>query len=218
VPGEIIIAIDGYSACGKSTLAKDLATALHYLHIDSGAMYRAVTLFFLRHNINTDSNSEVSAALNQIEITFSRSRDGMAIFMNGENVVEAIRSNAVNRMVSPVATISAVRRFLVAQQRKIGGAAHGLVMDGRDIGSVVFARTEIRIERRFTELVERGLSITREQVAESLAFRDHMDSTRADSPLVQAEDAVVLDNSFLTRSEQLDFALRLAHEAIHRIA
>jgi cytidylate kinase len=226
VDHEIIIAIDGFSACGKSTLARDLATALHYLHIDSGAMYRAVTLYFIRQGISTDDASQVAAALTQIEITFRRMRDGMTILLNGEHVQEAIRANDVNRLVSPVATISAVRRFLVDQQRKIGSAANGLVMDGRDIGTVVFpdaelkifltASREIRIERRFTELTERGVNITRAQVAESLAYRDHIDSTREDSPLTQAADAIVIDNTLLTRGEQRTLVLQLALEAINR--
>lgn len=223
---DIIIAIDGYSSCGKSTLAEDLATALHYLHIDSGAMYRAVTLYFIRHQVPIDDPIAVDAALTQIEIHFLRNDHGYETLLNGENVEDAIRANDVNRWVSPVAAISAVRRFLVAQQRRIGTMYKRLVMDGRDIGTVVFPDAElkifltaskaIRVERRFTELIERGITTTREQVEESLSYRDHIDTTREDSPLRQATDAIVIDNTNLSRTEQRDLAIELAMEIMAR--
>ncbi len=223
---DIIITIDGFSACGKSTLAEDLAESLRYLHIDSGAMYRAVTLYFIRHDIPLTEMSQVEAALEMIEVSFRRERDSYVTLLNGENVEEQIRANDVNRLVSPIAAISVVRRFLVAQQRRIGSAARGLVMDGRDIGTVVFpdaelkifltASKEIRVERRYVELSERGVDTTREQVEESLAFRDHIDTTRLDSPLRKAEDAFVIDNSHLTREQQLELAHQLALAAMHR--
>lgn len=223
---DIIIAIDGYSSCGKSTLAEDLATALHYLHIDSGAMYRAVTLYFIRYQIPIDDPICVEEALTQIEISFLRHDHGYETMLNGENVEEAIRANDVNRWVSPVAAISAIRRFLVAQQRRIGTHHKRLVMDGRDIGTVVFpdaelkifltASMDIRVERRFTELIERGIDTTREQVEESLSYRDHIDTTREDSPLRQAEDAIVIDNTMLSRTQQRDLAIQLAHAMMER--
>ena len=223
---DIIIAIDGYSSCGKSTLAKDLAATLHYLHIDSGAMYRAVTLFFIRHQIPIDNLPEVEAALAEIEINFTRTKDHYVTLLNGENVEEDIRSNSVNRLVSPVAAISVVRRFLVSQLRKLAPEGTGVVMDGRDIGTVVFphaelkiflmASMEVRIERRYAELIERGMDTTREEVAESLAYRDRIDTTREDSPLRRAEDAIDIDNTFLTREQQLEIACQLAREVIAR--
>jgi cytidylate kinase len=216
----MVIAIDGYSSCGKSTLAADLASALHYLHIDSGAMYRAVTLQFLRQQVALDQPESVAACLEQIQIDFHRTGTGYHTLLKGEDVEEEIRSFAVNRMVSPVAAISAVRKFLVAQQQRLGRAG-SLVMDGRDIGTVVFphaglkifltASTEVRIERRFLELYVAGIHTTREEVAQSLAYRDLIDTTREDSPLRQADDAVVIDNTFLSREEQLNIALKLAH-------
>lgn len=224
---DIIIAVDGYSSCGKSTLANDLADALHYLHIDSGAMYRAVTLYFLRHQIPINNPSEVEARLPEIKISFLRTTDHYVTLLNGENVEEDIRANAVNRLVSPIAAISAVRRFLVSQQRQLGEEGGGLVMDGRDIGTVVFphaelkifltATMEVRVERRYTELIERGMDTTRHEVAESLAYRDLIDTTREDSPLRKAEDAIIIDNTLLTRDQQLEIAYQLACKAIaHR--
>lgn len=226
VTRDIIIAIDGFSSCGKSTLAEDLAASLHYLHIDSGAMYRAVTLYFIRHNISLTDAEQVEDALHHIEVSFLRERESCVTLLNGENVEEQIRTNGVNRLVSPVAAISAVRRFLVAQQRRIGATTKQLVMDGRDIGTVVFpdaelkifltASKEIRVERRYIELIGRGVETTREQVEEGLAYRDNIDTSRADSPLRQAEDAIVIDNTYLTREEQLELAHHLARTAMNR--
>lgn len=220
---RITIAIDGFSSCGKSTLARDLAAALRYVHIDSGAMYRAVTLYFLQYHIDLEDPAMIADALSRIHIDFERSGDTLTTLLNGENVEAAIRDAGVTGMVSPVATISAVRRFLVAQQQRMG-AGGGIVMDGRDIGTVVFpdadlkifltASTEVRIERRYAELIDRGYQVSREEVADSLISRDHIDTTRDDSPLRQAEDAVVIDNTLLTRNDQLDIALKLAEERI----
>lgn len=219
----ILVAIDGYSSCGKSTLATDLAAALGYVHIDSGAMYRAVTLYFIRHDIRPEDEEGVAGALQRIRIGFSHEDGRQCTLLNGEDVSEEIRSHAVNKLVSPVAAISAVRTFLVAQQKALGTEG-SVVMDGRDIGTVVFPHAElkifltanqpIRVERRFQELREMGVETTREEVAESLAYRDLIDTTREDSPLWQAEDAVVIDNSHLTREEQLRIAIELAQERI----
>jgi cytidylate kinase len=224
VTREIVIAIDGYSSCGKSTLAKDLATALHYLHVDSGALYRAVTLYFIRHQIDLSDPSQVEQALENIQIRFLREEAGNSTVLNGENVEEPIRGNAVTHLVSPVAAISSVRRFLVEQQRELAQLGKGLVMDGRDIGTVVFpeaelkifltASKEVRVERRYIELLERGMDVTKAQIEESLLYRDNIDSTRADSPLRQAHDAVVIDNTDLTREQQLQIAHELAITAI----
>ena len=221
---KIIIAIDGYSSCGKSTLARDLADALHYLHIDSGAMYRAVTLYFIRHQVPLEVSDHIDDALAQIEITFQRDDGHFLTLMNGENVDPLIRTAEINKLVSPVAAISAVRRFLVSQQRKLGALGGGLVMDGRDIGTVVFphaalkifltASIDVRIERRYIELLANGIITTRDEVAEGLAYRDHIDTTREDSPLRQAPDAIVIDNTMLTREEQLQIAFELACNAI----
>jgi cytidylate kinase len=216
---KIIIAVDGRSSCGKSTLAKALAAALDYLYIDSGAMYRAVTLYFLRNEIDWEDSRQVETALAQIQIHFDRSRGALRTLLNGEDVEEAIRTMEVSGAVSPVSAIPAVRRALVAQQQQLG-SRRGIVMDGRDIGTVVFPAAELKIfltasseertRRRYQELLAKGKEISREAVAQNLAQRDHIDSTREDSPLRQAEDAVVLDNTNLTEKEQLAMALALA--------
>ncbi|MDX1476108.1 MAG: (d)CMP kinase [Saprospiraceae bacterium] len=220
---QITIAIDGFSSCGKSTLAQDLAQALHYLHIDSGAMYRAVALYLLRHDIPVENTAAVEQALPEMTITIEQGPSGPQTVLNGENVERDIRSLAVNRIVSPVSAISAVRRALVAQQRALG-AQSGIVMDGRDIGTVVFphaelklfltASLEVRIERRYRELLLKGMDASRDEVSRSITERDEMDSTRSDSPLRKADDAIVIDNTHLTREEQLEMAIELARERI----
>jgi cytidylate kinase len=204
----MVIAIDGLSSCGKSTLARDLAAALEYTYVDSGAMYRAVTLYFLNNDIDINDEKAVSAALSQIDIHFSRDR----ILLNEEDVSEKIRTQEVAQMVSPVATLTDVRRRLVELQR---GYSKGgdLVMDGRDIGSVVFpdadlkifvkADLNVRTERRYQELLNKGVTITREDVSRNLQKRDHIDSTREDSPLVIAKEAKILDTTYHTRESQL---------------
>lgn len=207
----MIIAIDGYSSCGKSTLAKQVAEALEIRFIDTGAMYRAITHYFIQHNIDLDNQDQIKSALTQIDITFDRIDGQNTTFLNGENIEKSIRSSAVSEMVSPVATIPAVRDFLVEQQRAMG--QESLVMDGRDIGTVVFpdadhkffitASVDERVNRRILDLKNRGLSSTYDAVKNNLLTRDKIDSTRAHSPLRQAEDAVLIDNTHLTKEEQL---------------
>ena len=215
-----IITIDGWSACGKSTLAKQLANKLGYVYIDSGAMYRAITLFFLRNSIDLSNTVEVSAALKNINIDFRFNPDAKHadIYLNDENIETLIRDLSVAEKVSAIAAIEAVRTFAVAQQQKMG-VNKGIVMDGRDIGTTVFptaeiklfmtADSDIRVERRLKELRPKNPQITREEVKKNLETRDHLDSTREISPLRKAEDAIVLDNSHLSMEEQLAFALRL---------
>ena len=215
-----IIAIDGWSACGKSTLAKQLANTLGYVYIDSGAMYRAITLFFLRQNIDLSNAVEILEALSNINIDFRFNADAhhSDIYLNDENIEDLIRDLSVAEKVSDVAAIAAVRTFAVAQQQKMGNNK-GIVMDGRDIGTTVFPNAEIklfmtadsaiRVERRLKELTPKNPHITMEEVKKNLENRDHLDSTREISPLRKAADAIVLDNTQLTMEEQLEFALRL---------
>lgn len=220
---KIIIAIDGYSSCGKSTLAQALARRLHYLHIDSGAMYRAVTLFFIRNNVDIYDEDEVTFALEKISIHLGFEDDVQVTWLNGVNVDKMIREPEINHFVSHVSTLSSVRKEMVAKQRKLG-VNKGLVMDGRDIGTVVFpeaelklfltADIEVRVERRWLELTNKGIETTREEVKENLLRRDHIDSTRADSPLRKADDATVIDTSYLTPKEQLQIAFDLARSII----
>lgn len=222
---KIIIAIDGYSSCGKSTLAKQLAQELGYRYIDSGAMYRAITLYFLRNNIDLTDHEKVLPTLPDIHLAFEYNEETgrSEIFLNDENVERYIRDMIVAEKVSEVAAIREVRTFAVAQQKKIG-KKKGLVMDGRDIGTVVFpdaelkifmtADLEIRVKRRFEELCEAGQAVAMEDVKHNLAMRDYIDSNREESPLRQAEDAVVLDNSNLTREEQLQVVLGWVQERV----
>ena len=215
-----IITIDGWSACGKSTLAKQLAKQLGYVYIDSGAMYRAITLYFMRNHINLSQTSEVLAALNNINIDFRFNPDSLQsdIYLNGENIEPLIRDLSIAAKVSDVAAISEVRTFAVAQQQKMG-ENKGIVMDGRDIGTTVFPNAEIklfmtadsdvRVVRRLKELSVKNPLITLEEVKQNLENRDYLDSTRAISPLRKADDAIVLDNTDLTMDEQLAIALQL---------
>lgn len=225
---KIIIAIDGYSACGKSTLAKQLAEKLHYLFLDTGAMYRAVALYLLENNINWKDEAALESAFKFINIQFlydEKTRRHYTV-LNSENVEEKIRSMAVSNIVSEVSSVSSVRRFLVKQQQAIG-AEKGIVLDGRDIGTVVFPQAElkifvtaamhVRIERRLKELTESGISVTREEIAANLQKRDIDETTRTDSPLQQAPDAIVLDNTYFTEEEQLEIILTLALEKIHAV-
>lgn len=212
---KITIAIDGFSSCGKSTLARDLADKLGYLHVDSGAMYRAVTLHLMREQIDIQDHRLVEEATRDLRISFLRSGDTSITVLNGEDVELAIRTLEVNALVSPVSAISAVRRLLVEQQRNLGKGG-GVIMDGRDIGTVVFPEAElklfltasldVRIERRYSELLQKGMTVTREDVMKSITERDEIDSTREDSPLRRARDAVILDNTDMTREEQLAYA------------
>jgi cytidylate kinase len=208
---DIIIAIDGFSSTGKSTLAKQLAQRLGYTYIDSGAMYRAITLYFIRHNIVLHNQEEVLLALKRIELHF----DENGICLNNEPVDAAIRTMEVSGKVSEVSAIEAVRKFAVAQQQKMG-VHKKMVMDGRDIGTVVFpdaalkiyltADPEVRTQRRYDELKIKSPEISRQEVQANLAHRDHLDSTRAFDPLRKADDARELNNSGLSMQEQLDIA------------
>ena len=222
---KIIIAIDGYSSCGKSTLAKAMAKNLEYVFIDTGAMYRAVALFFLRAGIDFDNTLDIAAALNKITLQFKYNPATLQsdMYLNEENVEQEIREMRVSQKVSEVATIALVRDFAVAQQQAIG-ESKGIVMDGRDIGTVVLPKAElkifvtaspdIRVQRRFLELSAKNSAITVEEIAENLQHRDLIDTTREHSPLKQAKDALVLDNSNMSREEQLTIALQWAQERI----
>ena len=224
---KIIIAIDGYSSCGKSTLAKALAAQLEYVFIDTGAMYRAVALYFLRNKIAFDDELAIADALKKITLNFSYNATSLKsdMILNNENVEAEIREMAVSQKVSEVAAIGAVRDFAVAQQQAMG-QKKGIVMDGRDIGTVVFPNAElkifvtadpaIRVERRFLELQKTNPSISKEEIAENLQHRDLLDTTRERSPLKQAADASVLDNSKMNREEQFNLALAWALEKINQ--
>ncbi|MFT3747932.1 MAG: (d)CMP kinase [Agriterribacter sp.] len=222
---KIIITIDGWSSCGKSTLAKQLAKELNYVYIDSGAMYRAITLYFLRNSVDWKKEKAVKEALENIQLEF-RTNDvtkKTEIYLNNENVEYIIRDLVVAEKVSEVAAIKPVRDFAVAQQRKMG-ERKGIVIDGRDIGTVVFPGAElkifmtadnaIRVERRFKELYAQNPNITIEEVKNNLEMRDYIDSHREVSPLRQAEDALVLDNSNITEEQQLKKALEWVKDRV----
>jgi len=220
---KINIAIDGYSSCGKSTVARQLAGKLHYLYVDSGAMYRAVTLYFLDNGIDWTDPAQVEKALGHIRISFRFNRDKMRseTFLNDINVEDDIRDMSVSNAVSPVSAVKAVRRFLVEQQQAIG-AGKGVVMDGRDIGTVVFpdaalkifmtASEDIRVMRRYKELMQKDMLVNIEEVRKNIQERDHEDTHRAESPLTRAPDALLLDNSSMTREEQLAWILQQVEE------
>ena len=218
---RIIVAIDGHSSCGKSTLAKALAKTLHYAYLDSGAMYRAVTLYFLKQNIDYNNPEAVAEALQQIEIHFERVDGQNRTFLNGQDVENEIREMYVSAHVSPVSAISAVRRAMVAQQQAMG-KRRDIVADGRDIGTVVFpdaelkifltADADVRTSRRHLELAAKGIDAEWTDIYNNLLERDRIDSGRADSPLRQANDAVVIDNTLLSEEQQLETALALVRE------
>ena len=224
---KITIAIDGHSSTGKSTLAKKIAKHLNYIYVDTGAMYRAVTLFAMEHNLVTPTEVNATgliALLDQVELQFITNDLGLAeMYLNNVNVEKAIRTMDVSNCVSQVATVSEVRTKLVEQQQKMG-LEKGLVMDGRDIGTVVFpfaelklfmtASAETRAKRRYNELLERGDDITYEAVYKNVVERDEIDSTRAESPLLQAEDAIAIDNSNMTREEQFNVVLDLVNQTL----
>lgn len=225
---KIVIAIDGFSSTGKSTVAKELAKKLNYIYVDTGAMYRAVTYFALQNNLIGDNFFDSEALIKQlkdIHITFKFNEElGFAeVYLNGKNIEASIRTLEVSKYVSPVATLSEVRRKLVEQQQLMG-KGKGIVMDGRDIGTVVFPEAELKIfmtasaetraKRRYKELLDRGHQLSYEDVLENVTTRDRIDSTREDSPLVKAEDAIEIDNSNLTIEAQLDFITDLANRII----
>jgi cytidylate kinase len=223
VAKKIIITIDGWSSCGKSTLARQLAKKLGYVYVDSGAMYRAITLYFLRNHVDWTNTKEVNKALQEIHLDFhfNEKTQTSEIFLNDENVEYVIRDLVVAEKVSEVAAIREVRSFAVAQQQKMGNKK-GIVMDGRDIGTVVFPKAElkifmtadnaVRVERRFRELYEKNPNITIEEVKSNLEMRDYIDSHREVSPLRKADDAVVLDNTNLTEEQQFHKALAWVNE------
>lgn len=223
---KIIIAIDGYSSCGKSTLARSLAHLLGYSYIDSGAMYRAITLYFLRNQVDYSDHDEVLANIANINLSFlvNEQTKQSEIHLNEENVEPYIRDMIVSEKVSEVAAIKEVRSFAVAQQKKMG-KKKGIVMDGRDIGTTVFpdaelkvfmtADPEVRVMRRFKEMYESNPHITLDEVKHNLELRDYIDSNREESPLRRAEDALLLDNSNLSREEQLDLVAEWVKERTH---
>ena len=218
---KLTIAIDGFSACGKSTLAKDLAKKLDYIFVDSGAMYRGVAFYCLENNLfngNEPLIEKIIENLNNIQLEFKTIDQQSLLFLNDKNVSTEIRENAVANVVSKIATIKEVRQKLVSEQQKMGDQG-GIIMDGRDIASVVFpnaelklfvtADTKIRTQRRLDELKSKGIESSFDEVAKNLEERDYMDSHRAESPLIQVEDAIVLDNSNLNREEQVEWVLKL---------
>ena len=225
---KIIIAIDGFSSCGKSTMAKSLARELGYIYIDSGAMYRAVTLYAIRNNWIPDGKPNVYAIISGIEsinitFRFDPVTEKNTTFMNGENIEEEIRRLEVSENVSPVSTIKEVRQAMVKLQQQMG-ANKGIVMDGRDIGTVVFpqaelkifmtADPEIRAQRRFLELSTKGQTVSMEEIRQNINQRDYIDQNREESPLRKADDAIVLDNSFLTPEQQLQWTIQKAKAII----
>ncbi|MEI7801742.1 MAG: (d)CMP kinase [Bacteroidota bacterium] len=226
---KIIVAIDGHASCGKSTLARQLANKLNYIYVDSGAMYRAVTLYFLENGIDYRNIGQMIASLKNIRIGFQyNSKTGMPeTLLNGKVVEKEIRSMRISEEVSPVSAIKEVREFLVQQQQEMG-KHKGLTMDGRDIGTVVFPEAELKIfltsdekiraERRFVELKEKGIDVTMEAVIHNLSSRDYDDSHRKTSPLYKAGDAIELDNTFLSEEQQLAFAYNLVLEKIGELS
>ncbi len=209
---KIIVAIDGFSSCGKSTLAKALSKKLHYAYVDTGAMYRAVTLFVIQNNIDINQPESIKSSLENIEIHFERKPSGNHVMLNNIDVEEEIRKLYVSQKVSNVAAISEVRKALVKQQKMMGNRK-GIVMDGRDIGTVVFPEAEVKIfltaekyiraKRRYDELISKGQEETIDDILQNLEERDYIDSTRLDSPLRMADDAILIDNSYLTEEQQL---------------
>lgn len=225
---KITIAIDGFSSTGKSTVAKQLAKELGYVYVDTGAMYRAVTLYALRKQFISEDNFETSALIAELPLVslkfiFNPELGFGEMYLNGENVEKEIRQMEVSQYVSKVAAIPEVRQMLVAQQQEMG-REKGIVMDGRDIGTVVFPDAELKIfmtasaeeraQRRFKELSERGEEVTYEEVLKNVQERDHLDTTRKDSPLVKAHDAKEIDNSHLSLSGQFEKILELYDAAV----
>jgi len=228
---KITIAIDGHSSCGKSTMAKDLARKVGYIYVDTGAMYRSVTLYALRHNLfredDTIIEDQLLAQLPDIHITFQLNQETGRpdTYLNGECVENEIRSLEVSNHVSPIAAIGFVREAMVAQQQLMGQGG-GVVMDGRDIGTVVFpdaelkvfvtASAEVRAQRRFDELQQKGMPADYDDILKNVQERDYIDSHREVSPLVQADDALLLDNSHMTIPEQNEWLIQRFNEALAR--
>ena len=227
---KIIIAIDGFSACGKSTMAKDLAKQVGYIYIDSGAMYRAITLYSMQNNLidnDVPNQEQLLKHLNNIVIEFKINENtGLPeTYLNGKNVEKEIRTMEVSNQVSPVSAIAFVRKEMVAQQQRMG-QSKGIIMDGRDIGTAVFpdaelkifvtAQPEIRAQRRLDELRSKGDSTsTFEEVFENLQKRDYIDQHREENPLIQADDALVLDNSDINKEQQMEWLLNKFNQVIH---
>lgn len=220
---KITIAIDGHSSCGKSTMAKDLARKIGYIYVDTGAMYRAVTLYALRNGM-LDDKEALEHALGDIKITFRLNEDSRPeTYLNGENVEREIRSIEVSNHVSPIATLPFVRKFLVAQQQAMG-TEKGIVMDGRDIGTVVFpdaelkifvtASTEVRAQRRYDELKAKGQEASYDEILKNVVERDYIDSHREVSPLRKADDAIELDNSHMTIAQQNEWLMNAYEKAV----
>ena len=222
---QLVIAIDGYSSCGKSTTAKAVAAALHYAYVDTGAMYRAVTLHLLEHQIPFDDLGRVEAALHELTISFRRNRrtGRNEVFLDGVNREDDIRQMVISNSVSEVSVIVMVRHAMVAQQQRMG-RKRGVVMDGRDIGTSVFPDAEVKVfmtadvvvraQRRQVELAGNGEQVALDDIIENLRKRDHLDSTRAESPLRRAADAVLLDTTHLVIEEQVDFVLERVSAAL----
>ncbi|MCX7879548.1 MAG: (d)CMP kinase [Ignavibacteria bacterium] len=222
---KIVIAIDGPAGSGKSTTAKLLAQRLNYTYIDTGAMYRAITLYWLRKGLPL-SEELIEQMLQEIKIDLIQTTDGLQILLNDENVTEEIRKRKVSDWVSPISAIPSVREFLVAQQRKMG-VNGGIVMDGRDIGTVVFPHAELKIflnasvnertNRRFKEYLSKGMDITKEEVKNQILERDRIDSSRSHSPLRKAEDAIEIDTTNLTIAQQVELVYNLALEVLQKL-
>ena len=225
---KITIAIDGYSSTGKSTVAKQLANYLNYIYVDTGAMYRAVTLFAIRKNLIGEDVFKKDELVNQLgavdlKFVFNKDKGFAEIFLNGENVEHDIRTLEVSSFVSPIATISEIRKKLVKQQQEFG-MNKGVVMDGRDIGTVVFPKADLKVfmtaspeeraKRRYNELLERGDEVSYEDIHNNVVERDRIDTTRKDSPLLKAKDAIEIDNSQLTLDGQFHTILQLAKDRI----
>ena len=222
---KIIIAIDGWSSCGKSTLAKEMAKELGFLYVDSGAMYRAITLYFLRNHVDWTDKTEVKIALKEIslEFVYNNNSQQSEMHLNGENVEYVIRDLVVAEKVSDVAAIKEVRKFAVEQQQ-VMGKKKGIIMDGRDIGTVVFPKAElkifltadnaVRVERRFKELFDKNPNITIEEVKANLEMRDYIDSNREESPLRKADDAILVDNTNLTAKETIQKVMQMVKKII----
>ena len=225
---KITIAIDGFSSTGKSTLAKQLAKELGYVYVDTGAMYRAVAYFAMQHNLVSETHLDKAGLIAQLSninlrFQFNPTLGFAEMYLNNKNIEAQIRTIEVSRMVSKVAEISEVRAKLVEQQQAMG-KDKGIVMDGRDIGTVVFPDAELKLfmtassktraQRRFDELVEKGQHITFEDVLQNVEERDYIDTHREDSPLVKADDAIEIDNSSLSKKEQFELVLKLVKEKL----